>query len=374
VRRIPELDALRGIAALAIVVFHLNREVFFFGWVGVNLFFVLSGYLITSIILRHGGGAAFFRSFFARRALRIWPIYYLVVLAVVAMNLCLRHPFSMETLPLYLMYTQNVEKYWGVTLLPAHPAILHTWTLAIEEQFYILWPLLLLLTRRRLLPLLGLAVVTLSTGARTAGLDLSVLVSQADGFALGGLLAALLPTTGRPTAGRAGLSVLFGVACCAGAAYELYGWLAFGGAPFLRPPVPDWPATSVLFINLFFFGVVGLVLLHAGRRGLGVLRVRPLCYLGLISYGIYLYHPLVLYAFGALAASRGFVPPWWVDALLGAFCVAVAAVSWVVVERPILALKDRFRYPAAAPRVAEPAEESAVIPEVSPCPGPGVLR
>src|SRR5947209_20588091 len=81
--RIPELDALRGIAAVVIVIFHSNTRRMPWGWAAVDLFFVLSGFLITGIVLRHGGTRGFLGRFYARRALRIFPVYYLVILALV---------------------------------------------------------------------------------------------------------------------------------------------------------------------------------------------------------------------------------------------------------------------------------------------------
>src|ERR1700733_9150168 len=96
-RRIPELDALRGVAALVIVVFHM-RFVDSAPALGtaVDLFFVLSGYLITTILLEQGRSPGFFGAFYARRALRIWPIYYLALVACVALNPLLPRPESMK--------------------------------------------------------------------------------------------------------------------------------------------------------------------------------------------------------------------------------------------------------------------------------------
>src|SRR5262245_12702190 len=82
-RRVPELDALRAVAALVVLLFHLNPPRFFFGWTGVDLFFVLSGYLITTIILDHCNRRGFVWNFYARRGLRIWPTYYLTLAVLV---------------------------------------------------------------------------------------------------------------------------------------------------------------------------------------------------------------------------------------------------------------------------------------------------
>ncbi len=111
-RRIPELDALRGLAALAIVVYHLwVPQVTLLG-TAVDLFFVLSGYLITSIILGQVDQPGFLGRFYARRALRIWPIYYLSLLALVALSPLLPGPSRLDGLPYYLTYTQRIPDYW----------------------------------------------------------------------------------------------------------------------------------------------------------------------------------------------------------------------------------------------------------------------
>src|SRR5262249_8240987 len=257
-----------------------------------------------------------------------------------------------------LTYTQNIEKYWSGSLPSPHPAIIHTWTLAIEEQFYIIWPVLVILARRKFLPLLSIVFIGLSVTARAKGFDLALLLSQSDGLACGGLLAAMFCDPAWARTNRRQLQLTFGLACLAGFAYALYGWARTGGAPFLQPPVPLWPAWSIFFINLFFFGLVGLILTGAGQPRVAVLREPRLCYLGTISYGIYLYHPLIFYAAGAVALRLGIGKPWWFDVLMVVGCLGVAAASWEFIERPIMAFKTRFEYSSAkAPHapVSEPA-------------------
>ena len=146
--RIPELDALRGIAAVVIVIFHSNTRRMPWGWAAVDLFFVLSGFLITGIVLRHGGTRGFLGRFYARRALRIFPVYYLVMLGLVAFGGILPRPNDPRGLLYELTYTQFVPVLL-VRRVPAYsPYLGHTWTLAIEEQFYLVWPALILLAGR----------------------------------------------------------------------------------------------------------------------------------------------------------------------------------------------------------------------------------
>ena len=112
-RRIPELDSIRGLAATTILLYHLVPATFHFGWAGVDCFFVLSSYLITSILLEYRKGPGFFVNFYARRSLRIWPIYYLCLVSLVAANAALRLGEPLEGLPYYATYTQNITLYWG---------------------------------------------------------------------------------------------------------------------------------------------------------------------------------------------------------------------------------------------------------------------
>lgn len=109
-RRIPELDGLRGLAALLVVGQHFWPDTFCFGWAAVDLFFVLSGYLITNVILDNGGGPGFLLKFYARRNLRIWPIYYLTILTMVTCT----HP-ELGAVPYHLFYLQNIPSNWGGT-------------------------------------------------------------------------------------------------------------------------------------------------------------------------------------------------------------------------------------------------------------------
>ena len=132
-KRVPELDSLRGFAALLIVVYHVNdANPLFFGWAALDFFFVLSGFLITSIILQRGTDPLFLMKFYARRSLRIWPIYYLTILAFVAVNPFLKHSYQLNGLIYYFTYTQNISQYFTGIPIKAfcNLPLSHTWTLA----------------------------------------------------------------------------------------------------------------------------------------------------------------------------------------------------------------------------------------------------
>ena len=166
-KRIGELDAIRGMAALAIMVNHLpfSNRLTHLGAYGVDLFFVLSGYLITAIILKNAGSPGFMTAFYARRSLRIWPIYYLALLVVLAINPQFRPPFSLRGLPFYATYTQGIQLYWFGKLPPFSPLFDHTWTLALEEQYYLIWPALVLIFGGRSVAPMAIVLSLLAIGA-----------------------------------------------------------------------------------------------------------------------------------------------------------------------------------------------------------------
>ena len=188
--RIIELDSLRAMAALAVITFHTNSSWLPFGWAAVDLFFVLSGYLITSIILDHGGSAGFLRSFYVRRGLRTWPVYYLVVAFLCCVSPLLARPCLWPSLPFTLTYTQGLTRIWPASGVPFSRYLAHTWSLAIEEQFYLVWPALVLLAGRRGLLPLGFVCAIGSVYARSRGIWWD-LCGRSDGLILGGLLAAV---------------------------------------------------------------------------------------------------------------------------------------------------------------------------------------
>jgi peptidoglycan/LPS O-acetylase OafA/YrhL len=344
-RRICELDSLRGLAALAIVIYHFKTSWLPFGWGAVDLFFVLSGYLITTIILTNGRAEGFLTSFYVRRGLRIWPIYYLSLLALVVLGPLLPRPNNYAGFLNYLTYTQYTPHYWGGTVEDFTWYLKHTWTLAIEEQFYLLWPPLVLLVGRRGLPFLALSVAAASVAARGSGFHWWILAGRCDGFALGGLLAWLL--LDGPWVARHLKSVRIGFSTIGLMALSVLTLIGLTeGLPDHGPPRS--PAVTILALNLLFTATVGLVVAHAGCPRLAPLRGPILGYLGTISYGLYLYHMIILRIKLDYAQRHGLGRAAGLDllALVASFALAVA--SWHLIERPLLRLKDRFAYRRSA--------------------------
>ncbi|MHC5537206.1 acyltransferase family protein, partial [Singulisphaera rosea] len=190
--RVDELDFLRGVGALAILSYHIWPRTFFFGWSRVELFFVISGYLITSIVLRHGEREGFLFKFYARRALRTWPAYFAVVGIVLLLRPGLWQELRVEIVFAYLTFSQNVM-YYGVESPSIHwPPLAHLWCLSIEEHFYLIWPPLLMLLRGAPLVPLLIGIMANSVILRALGVHPWTLAARSDGLALGALLAVVL--------------------------------------------------------------------------------------------------------------------------------------------------------------------------------------
>ncbi|WP_435006313.1 acyltransferase family protein [Tundrisphaera lichenicola] len=346
-KRIPELDALRGLAAVTIVAYHLWFLKYGFLGTAVDLFFVMSGYLITSIILDQLDRPGFLTTFYARRGLRILPIYYLSLLAFTGIYYLAEGGARLEALPYFLTYTQFVPNYWFAENPPFAPGFNHTWSLAVEEQYYLIWPpALMLFGRRRVVPI-GLALIVAAVLSRAIGFSPWILLTRSDGLALGGLLAVLMARIeSGQVSDRAVEKILVGIGIVSVA------YLAGGGRAYamLERAWPGFASQNLaqsfrmLAINTMYLSLIGLVVLHSGRGLLAPLRDHRLVGLGQLSYGIYLYHCMVFAGVEGLASRLGTPEGWIVDAikLLASFGLAMA--SWNLIERPLLSLKGKFKY------------------------------
>jgi len=355
-RRILELDALRGVFALVIILAHIG---ILSGspWVlsTVDLFFVLSGYFITVNVLKNRHAPGFLGVFFTRRSLRIWPAYYLALGACLLLNRSLKWDTPPDAWPQYLTFTQNVQAYLNRPLPSFSGMFLHTWTLAIEEQFYVLWPLLLFRAGRRTLLGVVLTFAALPTLGRALGYSPYLLLTRCDGLAFGSLLALLLFDRDRVArrigAYRWGFAAV-GLGALAlpalageGLARQLEAW---AGIPWERLG----PALFTTRMCLVYFGLAGLVLCLQGHPALRPLRDRRLCYIGTVSYGLYLYHPLVFAALPGLYKrfifrKLGLTNTLLMNLTMIAVCFVLAELSRRYIEGPILALKERLTFKTA---------------------------
>jgi peptidoglycan/LPS O-acetylase OafA/YrhL len=342
-KHLPGLDGLRALAILPVVWHHATPRllpgVLGKGAVGVDLFFALSGFLITTLLLRElrESGRVRLWAFYARRSLRIFPLYY-AVLALYALRALQTQGSSevarhfLQALPLHATYTAN----WLVDYSVPHPVMFaFSWSLCVEEQFYWVWPGVLALLGRRLpaaLFMLGAVVVDflaehayLRSVLPDGSLGLRVVTSFATPIGCGSLLA-LLMDSGR------GFEV----------ARRVLGFRA--SAPLLLALSVYWltlPATPYLELSATLAALVGAVAMRADN-GLGwLLEWAPLKRVGALSYALYLLH------ITALGLVRRFLPQLeqsalWVFAVGFPLSLIFAEVAHRAVERPFLRLRARF--------------------------------
>jgi peptidoglycan/LPS O-acetylase OafA/YrhL len=357
----PTLDGVRGMAVLAVLGLHLG--LFGGGNNGVTLFFTLSGFLITGLLVQEydNAGAVNLPHFYIRRGLRLLPALFLVLAADIVFVLCCRHGYELKVgiaaAGATLFYSAN----WclALKLLPMRQ-LTHTWSLAVEEQFYLLWPFLVIMLLRLRVSRRGLAALVALAGVAFV----------AERF----LLAAWGATEARLYNGldtRAD-ALLFGAA--AGFVFRhrmfgeshtqrrILGWAAIGSALLLAVhlfaglgAVPRSVAGASLgsYSVAAALSAVLILGLTCGGSGLGalraILRFAPIRYTGKISYGLYLWHYLVF----TILDEFNLVPPGWAVLVKPAAAFLVAAASFQFVEKPCLGLKDRFASPGvpAAPAV-----------------------
>jgi peptidoglycan/LPS O-acetylase OafA/YrhL len=362
-KHVPALDGIRGLAILAVLVAHCVPrlpDTGFGGWYnqavgaggfGVDLFFVLSGFLITGILLDSKGTTGYFRNFYARRFLRLFPVYYLY-LAFVALLLPAIHHALHTHMPdyggnwwWYLLYACNLKPGHGAN----DPYLGHFWSLAVEEHFYLVWPALVLVLSRRRLAYCCFGAITLAVVLRVSfswyGADWNTIYRvtpmRLDALALGALGAIALRSERWSGRGPA----LAWKALLAGGALFL-GCVLWGRSA-------SWNSAPIQTFGAFFLATAfaGLVYLSATTHS-GLARVfstRWLRMFGRYSYTIYVIHVLITsHVFWAAAALAKRTGPWpyWANLICSGIIVAtaygIAALSWKYYENPILQLKKRF--------------------------------
>lgn len=339
-----QVDGLRAVAIVLVLGFHLQLGgPFRYGWAGVQLFFVISGFVITNILLKSRAAPSnrYYKTFYFRRTLRIFPIYYLYIGCVgVAAALVLDKAEHLSQLPWYLLYLQTVP-FVRTNFAAAMPVTAHTWSLAIEEQFYWLWPLTVRLAKgaamwavlTTMFVAAPIARLMMSTGASNPSYRYATLPVELDALAVGGVIALLLHAKVAP--GR--LAHVGSLVAVGG--LTVTAWLLQG----------EWSPVQLSLLAVSCGGCVAVAV--ANTRALGVpLQARPVLRVGKLSYGLYLYHPLVFWVvervLERLASGGPGARPRWLAAL--GLCVklsalwACAEISWRFLEEPLLRLKDRW--------------------------------
>jgi peptidoglycan/LPS O-acetylase OafA/YrhL len=348
----PALDGLRALAIAPLVTVHA------FGWpkqgsLGVDIFFVLSGFLITTLLLeeRASTGTISFRGFYRRRAARLVPALALL-LAIYAIGDRFAHPLAIV---FAMTFTMNIGDI--VTTSWAVPGIGHLWSLAQEEQFYLVWPPLLLFVTRvrpalltRVIGVMILLVVIEKIALLGSGADTQRIYmgpdSHADPILIGCLFGALFSSGVRGRLSRlAGPAVVLVIASFV--ASEWFSFLA------VRSPLRT--------VFAFACGVLVFSAASAPSWTSFALSFRPFTSLGRISYSLYLWHLLVLTALAA--ANRTGHRPSGPAAAAVALSIIIAAASFYVVEQP---LRRRWRGKALShPSLTESSHTSGIRPVAS---------
>jgi peptidoglycan/LPS O-acetylase OafA/YrhL len=325
----PDIDGLRAISAVAVVLFHAHVPGFGGGFVGVDVFFVISGYLITQVLVASAGQPLRQRltTFYLRRCRRVLPALLVCLVAITLLATLALQGAELRVYGRYLAFTSLLLTNVAAWSDPGSgwPALIHLWTIAVEEQFYLAYPVLLLLAFRvrSAPPVLLLGI--LAAASLVLSVWLSYTAPRADFYSTSTriwelLLGALLALNAWKIGGRIAAELL-----------ALLSLLVIAAAVCLYWPTMRYPGVNALPVCL-----AAAALLATGRDHVTwtvrLLSMRPLVFTGLISYSLYLWHAAVLSLFrswngGAPSASQ-------TVALIGAIWV-LAVISWRAVEQPV---------------------------------------
>jgi peptidoglycan/LPS O-acetylase OafA/YrhL len=362
---LPVLDGVRGLAIVGVLLYHfflnadrtylglppLAKRVFastILGAKGVDLFFVLSGFLITGILLRSKGSAHYFKNFYIRRSLRIFPLYYLTLIGCLIVGTIAAIPdYQWHSLRWYFFYLHNVrDTFWQPPI--GGPGWF--WSLAVEEHFYLFWPLVVLLLRRRHLVYFSIFLMLLAPAVRAIlvarGMTLFFTLCRMDTLAAGALLAILFSDSihwQRTVTWTRRLALPIAIPALASN-------FLFAGS---HNEVLDTVKYSLFALAC---AVIAILALAGGAWNPipAICKVSWLRAMGKTSYSMYVFHPFVfLPLIGVLYRAswsplRGMA---WLDLVIDfAACFGltylISRITWAVIEHPLIKLKDRFQYSA----------------------------
>ncbi|WP_425407926.1 acyltransferase family protein [Hyphococcus sp.] len=351
------LDGLRAIAIIGVVWHHSVRPdflpMFTRGFAGVDLFFVLSGFLITTLLIREKSkhGRISLRNFWARRFLRLMPAYYGLLFAMLAAYVIFKpgDPDTarlVEGFPIYALYLSN----W---IQPEANNLGITWSLATEEQFYLIWPLIE-----------ALAAPVLAGGFWIAALIVNQLIN------FGVLDPAIDSVFGPGVSQRREIldatftPILLGVGLAHLLARERWFRLTaqitgFRYAPFvfaglllvlMNIPASDISGVFRLTMHILMTAWIASIVLQPGSAITATLEWRPIVFIGAVSYGMYLYHMWCVHIARVIIEKTGLAPLWFEFPLALAGTVVVAGLSFYFYEKPFLSLRSKFRKPKGSPK------------------------
>ena len=347
---------MRGIAIILVILYHNFNfiEYFNYGWLGVDLFFVLSGFLITNILLNSLSSENYFKNFYARRVLRIFPLYYfsllLFLFIVPAINpSLLEMSYYREHQVWFWTYLQN----WPLIIKSDESGIAlnHYWSLAIEEQYYLLWPLIILLLKKpkRILFLCVLLLIIVIVARfyiwenkeDYPAYERAFLFTRIDGILIGSMLAAIY---------KINIHLL--------RKYFTFFLLTLTAVNYLfylykqnqSPDFPVWGIAGFTTFSLIFAIVVYEAVMKENRVVNHILTNRVLRFLGKYSYGFYIFHwPVFLLVkpytdkiVGEIMSTNGYLAMFLSSLLATLAGLLVSVASYHFFEKHFLKLKKRF--------------------------------
>jgi peptidoglycan/LPS O-acetylase OafA/YrhL len=362
----PSLDGLRAISFLGVFLWHYMALPY--GWAGVDVFFVLSGFLITGILYDTRDDPRRLRNFYIRRTLRIFPLYYAVLLALFLLTPVMHWAWTWQWIawPLYLgnflrFLYPHLNNGFVATFADAHLVsraypnldlrLGHFWTLCVEEQFYLLWPSIVFTVRdRRKLIAICITCIILAPLARTLATTLlpQALVSgdvvfhatpfRFDTLLVGALIALLYRGAHRAEMQKAAQAVLAIAVLCTLAVCGY--WIRFHRSS-LNNAVEHHP--WMFTVIALFSGALMLRTLLPGTIPYRILNLRWLRLVGTVSYGAYVFHDIPHGEYLRLVAHYSHHGVRGITAVFGlVMTLALAFLSYHFFELPILRLKDRF--------------------------------
>ncbi len=349
-KRVPQLDSVRGLAVLIVLLHNTDKYRYTgflaqYGWMGVDLFFVLSGFLITGILLETKAADGYFRKFYARRCLRIWPLYYCALLFMFVVVPLLRPSeasriFEPRSMPwwAYLVYLQN---FLVPSITNATGLLGVTWSLAVEEQFYAVWPIIVRYCSEAQLRKVTITLICFSPVLRFFLVHRGFNVypntfCRLDGLMAGALLALTLRSK---TFSRD--------------AYVRPAWIALliaSPLALITTHRVEWAVYS--FTALASVSFVYLALCSKQKWLQAILGNRFLIYTGTISYGIYLLEKIPTDMAMSLHVDTH---PVLVLPLTALATYGLAMLSWNLLEKPLLRFKRFFEVNRPVARTGDPA-------------------
>lgn len=349
----PALDGLRGLAILLVIIYHNFGFInyFFFGWLGVDLFFVLSGFLITAILLNTAGQPDFLKNFYTRRFLRIFPLYYLALLLFIYLIPALTHAFPADYYRDNQLWMWTYLQNWLYIFKPAGETtgLHHLWSLAVEEQFYLLWPLIILLLKKPgrllifislvLLAVIGLRIWIWNSAFTNLAYFNLYTFSRIDGLCIGSMVALLQ----RINPGFLSKNTSIVVFCFAIGNFVFY---------FInRNNAYSFPYLAIAGYTTFAM-TFGLLINEAVTNGTPLItRIFSwslLRFFGKISYGLYVFHWPVHLILTPWLSQLINIPDshtlsqFLISLLSTGISVVISLLSFHYFEQPFLKLKQRF--------------------------------